>query len=518
MSSAYQAGNQMSRLHEKLSSILTICQQMNSVRDLGALLDLVAREATRLLDADRASIFLLDREKMELWSKVALGSDEILRFDARKGIAGAATLTGKVVNVSDAYNDSRFNPGIDNQTGYRTRNLLAVPLQNLVDGEIVGAFEVLNKKLGPFDAEDEEVLKSLAAQAAVAIQTARSIGELTKENAHLWREVEGQFARHRIVGNNAKIRSILQLIERIRDSSVNVLISGESGTGKDLVAKALHYSSLRSRKPFVALNCAALPESLVESELFGIEKGVATGVNPRMGQFQAADGGTLFLDEIGDLSLTAQAKILRVLEARVVERVGGRTSIPVDVRVLSASNKDLEAEIKKGTFREDLYYRLTVLHIHMPALREIRDDIPLLANHFLVETCRDSGKQAELSRGAMRRLMEADWPGNARQLQNEIKSLVACARNRVIGEEDLANGIAPEIRAIEPTPVPPQAASLKHAVEDLERRMIAEMLRATGNNQQKTAKALGLSRQGLINKLKRYRLSSVETRFFGAVS
>jgi Nif-specific regulatory protein len=508
----------MSRLHEKLSSILTICQQMNSVRDLGALLDLVAREATRLLDADRASIFLLDREKMELWSKVALGSDDILRFDARKGIAGAATLTGKVVNVSDAYNDSRFNPGIDNQTGYRTRNLLAVPLQNLIDGEIVGAFEVLNKRLGPFDAEDEEVLKSLAAQAAVAIQTARSIGELTKENAHLWREVEGQFARHRIVGNNPKIRSILQLIERVRDSSVNVLISGESGTGKDLVAKALHYSSLRSRKPFVALNCAALPESLVESELFGIEKGVATGVNPRVGQFQAADGGTLFLDEIGDLSLTAQAKILRVLEARVVERVGGRTSIPVDVRVLSASNKDLEAEIKKGTFREDLYYRLKVLHIHMPALREIRDDIPLLANHFLAETCRDSGKQVEMSRGVMRRLMEGDWPGNARQLQNEIKSLVACARNRVIGEEDLANGIAPEIRAIEPTPVPPQAASLKHAVEDLERRMIAEMLRATGNNQQKTAKALGLSRQGLINKLKRYRLSSVETRFFGAVS
>src|SRR5215472_625395 len=212
MSSPYRAGNPMSRLHEKLSSILTICQQMNSVRDLGALLDLVAREATRLLDADRASIFLLDRQKMELWSKIALGSDEILRFNARKGIAGAATLTGKVVNVSDAYNDSRFNPGIDNQTGYRTRNLLAVPLQNLVDGEIVGAFEVLNKKDGAFDAEDEEVLKSLAAQAAVAIQTARSIGELTKENAHLWREVEGQFARHRIVGNNPKIRAILQLI------------------------------------------------------------------------------------------------------------------------------------------------------------------------------------------------------------------------------------------------------------------------------------------------------------------
>jgi Nif-specific regulatory protein len=517
MSPLYPTRSATSRLHEKLSAILNICQQMNSVRDLGALLDLVAREAAQLLEADRASIFLLDREKMELWSKVALGSDEVIRFDARKGIAGAAALTAKTVNVSDAYNDSRFNPAIDNQTGYRTRNLLAVPLQNLIDGEVVGAFEVLNKKQGSFDDEDEEVLKSLAAQSAVAIQTARSIGELTKENATLWRQVEGQFARHRIVGNSSKIQAILQLIERIRDSSVNVLISGESGTGKDLVAKALHYSSLRSRKPFVALNCAALPESLIESELFGIEKGVATGVNPRMGQFQAADGGTLFLDEIGDLSLTAQAKILRVLEAKVVDRVGGRISIPVDVRILSASNKDLDAEIKKGHFREDLYYRLKVLHIHMPALREIREDIPLLANHFLGECCRDSRKQLELSPAVLQRMRASDWPGNVRQLQNQIKSLVACARRRVIGEEDLPERIS-EAKGREVHPACASAVSLKHAVADLERLMIVETLRATGNNQLKTAKALGLSRQGLINKLKRYQLNSSEKRLFGAAS
>ena len=304
----------------------------------------------------------------------------------------------------------------------------------------------------------------------------------------------------------------------MRDSSVNVLISGESGTGKDLVAKALHYSSLRSRRPFVALNCAALPESLIESELFGIEKGVATGVNPRMGQFQAADGGTLFLDEIGDLSLTAQAKILRVLEAKVVDRVGGRTSIPVDVRILSASNKDLDAEIKKGTFREDLYYRLKVLHIHMPALREIREDIPLLANHFLLECCRDSGRQLDLSPGILQRMMGSDWPGNVRQLQNQIKSLVACARKRVIGEEDLLPERVTQITAREPKPASAPVVSLKNAVAELERQLIVEALRATGNNQLKTAKALGLSRQGLINKLKRYRLNSNETHPFGATS
>ena len=495
---------------------------MNSLRDLGALLDLVAREAKRLLDADRATIFLLDREKMELCSQVALGAAGVVRFDARRGIAGVAALTGRIVNVDDAYSDPRFNSDIDTQTGYRTHNLLAAPLQNLIDGEVVGAFEVLNKRNGSFDAEDEEVLKSLAAQVAVAIQTARSIGELTKENAHLWREVEGQFARHRVVGVSPKIEDILRLIERIRDSSVNVLISGESGTGKDLVAKALHYSSLRSRRPFVALNCAALPDSLVESELFGIEKGVATGVNPRAGHFQAADGGTLFLDEIGDLSLSAQAKILRAIEAKVVDRVGGRTSIPVDVRILSASNKDLEVQIKKGNFREDLYYRLKVIHIHMPSLREIRDDVPLLANHFLAECCRDSGKQVDLSYGVLQRMKTAEWPGNVRQLQNEIKRLVACAHKRVIGEEDLAGDVREPER--EHKPSHQESASLKAAVGELERRMIVEMLRAAGDNQQKAAKALGLSRQGLINKMKRYRLgskralSSDEKRFSGAAS
>jgi Nif-specific regulatory protein len=504
MSSANPVHVPVGRLHEKLSAILTISQQMNSERDLGALLDLVAREATRLLDADRASIFLLDRENLELWSKVALGSDEILRFDARRGIAGSAALTGKVINVSEAYKDERFNSSIDSQTGYLTRNLLAVPLQNLIDGEVVGAFEVLNKLHGDFDAEDEEVLKSLAAQSAIAIQTARSIGELTKENAHLWHEVEGRYARHSIIGNSAKIQSILHLIERIRDSSVNVLISGESGTGKDLIARALHYSSPRARRPLVALNCAALPETLVETELFGIEKGVATGVNSRMGQFQAADGGTLFLDEIGDLSLAAQAKILRVLEAKVVDRVGGRASIPVDVRVLAASNKDLEAEIRKGSFREDLYYRLNVIHIRMPSLREIREDIPLLAHHFLGECCRDSGKQLEISAGVLRRMVEREWPGNVRQLQNEIKRLVACARKRVISEEDLAEGL-PEVIERK-RPALSGSASIKDAVEDLERRMIADTLRSTGNNQQRAAKALGISRQGLINKMKRYKL------------
>jgi Nif-specific regulatory protein len=500
-------------LNESLAAILAISQRMNSQRDLGALLDLIAREATSLLACERASIFLLDRERNELWSKVALGSEEILRFDARRGVAAQAALSGDTINVRDAYSDPRFYAAIDDQTGYRTRNLLAVALRNQ-SGEIIGAFEALNKHSGVFTGRDEEALSALASHAAIAIETAQLIGELrrnqdelTQQNAHLWREVENRYATHGIMGTGQRIQQIVRLVERIRDSVVSVLITGESGTGKELVAKALHYNSPRARKPFVALNCAALPETLLESELFGIEKGVATGVNSRVGQFQKADGGTLFLDEIGDLSLTAQAKILRVLEERVVERVGGRNAIPVDVRLLAATNKDLEAEIAKGSFREDLYYRIKVIHLHMPPLREIREEIPLLANHFLKEYCRETARDAmEFSPEVMRQLVNAPWPGNVRQLRNEVMRLAACARLDVIGEDDLWEGM-PRPGRDQPAAQSVKLQSLKTAVAEMEQRMIADALRETRNNQQQAARLLGLSRQGLINKMKRYSMA-----------
>ncbi len=499
--------------NERLADILAISQRMNSQRDLSALLDLIAREATSLLSCERASIFLLDRERNELSSKVALGSDEILRFDARRGIAGNTALTGNTINVRDAYSDPRFYTAIDDKTGYRTRNVLAVAVRNQ-HAEIIGAFEVLNKRSGAFSARDEESLSALASHAAIAVETAQLIGELrrnqdelTQQNAHLWREVENRYAAHGIIGTGQRMQQIVRLVERIRDSVVNVLITGESGTGKELAAKALHYNSPRVRKPFVALNCAALPETLLESELFGIEKGVATGVNSRVGQFQKADGGTLFLDEIGDLSLTAQAKILRVLEERVVERVGGRNSISVDVRILAATNKDLETEIAKGNFREDLYYRIKVIHVHMPPLREMREEIPLLANHFLREYCRETARGAmELAPEVMRKLVSAPWPGNVRQLRNEIMRLAACSRLNVIQEEDLWEGIPSPGR--DQAPVQPvKLQSLKSAVAEMEQRMIAEALQATRSNQQQAARLLGLSRQGLINKMKRYAIA-----------
>jgi Nif-specific regulatory protein len=491
--------------------LLKVCQKMNSERDVSALLDLIATEATKLMGADRASLFLLDRESGQLWSKVALGSNEILRFDARAGIAGTVALTGETINAEDAHEDPRFYKEIDLRTGYRTRSLLAVPLRTH-EGEIIGTFEVLNKRSGYFGKADEEILKALAAQAAIAIETAQLVDamrhhrhQLQEENAQLRKEVERRFSIQSIIGASDKVQAVLRLIDQVSASSYSVLITGESGTGKELAARAIHYKSLRARRPFVAVNCAALPETLVESELFGIEKGVATGVDRRLGKFEAADGGTLFLGEVADLSLTSQAKLLRVLQERVVERVGSTKPIPVDARILAATNKNLVVEIENARFRDDLYYRLKGIHVQMPALREIRQDIPLIGNYYLANYCREMKKEPmTLDAQAAVACMNYRWPGNVRELENEMKRLVLSVSGKTVAREELSEPIRNSGTEAAASLSKPRL--LKSIVSDLERRMIQEALQQTNQNQLHAAKVLGLSRQGLIKKMRRYKI------------
>ncbi len=502
---------------QKLASILRVCQRMNSERDLNALLDLVVLEASRLLDCERASIFLFTPARDELVSKVALGSEQTIRVRAGLGIAGAVAATGELVTVNDAYSDPRFYQGVDEDTGYRTRNVLALPLIG-ADGEIIGAFEILNKRQGTYTTEDAEIALSLGANAALAIQNAQMIGELRRhratleaENRNLLREIGGRLPAQSLLGMSAPIESLRTMITRVADADVTVLITGESGTGKDLVARSIHFASPRARGPFVALNCAALPETLVETELFGVEKGVATGVDRRIGKFEAAHGGTLFLDEIGDLPLLAQAKILRVLQERSVERIGGRNPIPVDVRIVAATNKDVEGAIAKGHFREDLYYRLNVVRLRSPALREIREDIPLLAAWFLSEAAREMKRpMARLSPAALAAVESCSWPGNVRQLQNEMRRAIVYARGPLIDAADLSEAVqaVPRSSAVPPAAGSMVPLSLPDEVEALEKVRIREALLACGFNQVRTARKLGLSRQGLINKLKRYGITA----------
>jgi len=362
-----------------------------------------------------------------------------------------------------------------------------------------GAFDYLIK---PFTSD----------QLDVTLRKAESFTQLIKINQYLSND-EHEEAGYQLLGRSPVMEPLRELIRKVARTQATVLIQGESGTGKELIAKALHFNSPRARHPFVAINCAALPENLLETELFGIEKGVATGVDKRIGKFESAHGGTLFLDEIGDLSLTAQAKILRVLQERSVDRVGARTPVPVDVRVIAATNRNLEACMREKDFREDLYYRLSVVHIQTAPLREAPEDILVLANHFLQKHCAAmSIEPKQFTQAAVERLQRYSWPGNARQLENEVKRLLASVRGRMITDEHV---VIPSEPAREPTKAENKeenkaepVKSLFTAVEALERRMIADALKETGGNKQRAAQNLGLSRQGLLKKLKRLGLPS----------
>jgi Nif-specific regulatory protein len=491
------------------SALMSTIRRIHSERELVPLMNLLAREVKELLRADLVSVFLFDRQKCELCSLISLDNQKIC-FDARLGVAGAAATKGKTINVVDAYEHELFYKEVDSRTGYRTKTILAAPIKNIRE-EVVGVCEAINKLEGVFTCDDAQLLETFASHAASAIETALLIDALKREQGKnepkdkLQNRIEiGQSYLQKIVGVCPEIEAIIRLVDQLRESSVDVLIQGESGTGKELVARALHYNSPRSDKPFVALNCAALPENLVEAELYGIERGVATGVEKRTGKFEAANGGTLFLDEIGDLSLSAQAKMLRVLQERAVDRVGGQRPIPVDVRIIAASNKNLDDASKAGTFRADLYYRLKVVRIQTPALREIAEDIPLMANHFLASHCallKIEPKQ--FTSAAIERLKNYSWPGNARQLENEIKRLVASVRGKTISAEQLDLPIEAEKPIALENSNHYRGKTIGEVVEAIEQRMIEEALLKAGGNKARAAEALGLSRQGLLKKIKR---------------
>jgi two-component system nitrogen regulation response regulator NtrX len=323
---------------------------------------------------------------------------------------------------------------------------------------------------------------------------------LERENASLKERLD---LRSEIIGDSEAIRALREQIATAAPTSGRVLIHGENGSGKELVARAIHALSARREQPFVEVNCAAIPEELIESELFGHERGAFTGaVARRRGKFEAADGGTLFLDEIGDMSLKTQAKVLRALEEQVVERVGGREPLKVDVRVIAASNRNLETLIAQGRFREDLFYRLAVIPVEVPPLRARRDDIPLLVEHFVALFCAENGKRLKTVSGeALAYFLAYDWPGNIRELRNMVERLVIMTGGDVIGPDDL------------PAPLRPKDAaalnadgqrSLKEARDSFERAYILAELRAHDWNMTRTAERLGIERSHLYRKIKSY--------------
>lgn len=448
-----------------------------------------------------ASIFILDKEQNLLWS-MASSDNEDLKIDSRLGICGEAVKNKKTITVNNAYQDTRFYAKVDQRTGYRTKNIIVVPLIN-ERNEVFGTLQFMNKSKGNISNKDKELVEHLAKQ--IVSQMPRRLDDTpTNPSMEQFRTNNRKLATNDIIGSSDKIQTIIRIIEQVSDTPINVLITGESGTGKELVARAIHFTGNWSGKPYIAVNCAAIPESLVESELFGVEKGVATGVNQRIGKFEEANGGTIFLDEIGDLSLTSQAKILRVLQDNKIQRVGSSKSINLELRVVSATNKDLQKEISKEQFREDLYYRLNVVQIKTPSLKEIPEDVVTLSNYFLSQYCDQFKKEhKKLSKNALQSLQEYTWPGNVRELQNLIKKLITLVPNRIIKNDHLPNYILSE-GLISKLVENKSSKKLNELVEELERKVISETLVRNNFNQLRTSKVLGISRQGLINKIKKY--------------
>ncbi len=365
-------------------------------------------------------------------------------------------------------------------------------IDTAVEATRKGAFDFLEK---PLDTD----------RLLLTLRNALAVKGLSESVERLRSEVE---SRHEIVGSSFQIRRVLERVERVGPTDARVLITGENGTGKELVARALHRLSRRADGPFVEVNCAAIPSELIESELFGHIKGSFTGaVADRAGKFEQADGGTLFLDEVGDMSLAAQAKVLRALEEGVVNRVGSSKPIRVDVRVVAATNKDLEAEIREGRFREDLYYRLNVVPIHIPPLRERREDIPMLVQHFvdLLERT-DRVTPRRFSPGALRRLQELDWPGNVRELRNTVERLLILTTSDPIeaADVDLLAGARPGDSGFGGEIF--RAETFQEFKEEAERAFILRKLREHGWNVAETARAIAMPRSNLYKKIERYGL------------
>ncbi|RMD97043.1 MAG: sigma-54-dependent Fis family transcriptional regulator [Deltaproteobacteria bacterium] len=484
--------------NDRLSALLAISKFWSAEKDFNLLLSMITQETCRVLGADRGSIFLLDPERRVLWSTVSKDLDRVIEFDASKGIAGYVVQSGKVYRSTDVYQDPRFNREIDRETGYRTRNMICAPLRTM-KGAMLGTFQVLNKAAGDFTAEDEEIFLALAAQAAVAIENAMFYRELTSTRDRLTRELRVRFGFQEIVGASPLMQNLLSMARRVCDSSINILITGESGTGKDLLARTIHHNSNRAQHPYIPINCAALPETLLEAELFGIEQGVATGVDRREGKLELAHRGTLFLDEVGDMSLAVQAKVLRVLQDREVVRVGGKIPRTVDVRIIAATNRDLEKEITAGRFRRDLYYRLNVVHLHIPPLRRRPEDIPILIDRIYRRVCEREKKSLRgFTAKAREALCHHPWPGNVRELENEIERAVALADpNSFIDVGDLSF-LAPSRSSRHH-----HVGSLPEVVEGVEREMIREALLKTKGNKSQAARLLGITREGLRKKMKR---------------
>jgi Nif-specific regulatory protein len=494
----------------ELSLLFEVSQALDSSMDLREVAGTMLKAMAEHMGMVRGTLSLLNRETREISIEAAYGISGAQqargKYKLGEGITGKVVQTGKPAVVPSISNEPMFL----NRTGVRTNlpksdiAFVCVPIK--LDNETIGALSA--DRLFSEDVSFEEDLRLLSIIASMIAQKVRlrqaameERQRLLDENTQLNQKLKDRFQPSNIIGKSKAMQAVFDLVAQVSKSNTTVLIRGESGTGKELVAHAIHYNSPRASRPFIKVNCAALPETVVESELFGHEKGAFTGaIARRKGRFELAHGGSIFLDEIGDLSPATQIKLLRVIQEREFERVGGTTSIRTDVRVITATNRDLEMLINEGKFREDLYYRLNVFPIHMPPLRERKTDTLLLADYFVEKYSVANGKNIRrISTSAIDMLMAYHWPGNVRELENCIERAVLLSNDEVIHGHHLP----PTLQTAEASGTL-HKGTLDETLEAVERDLIVDALKMARGNKAKSARALGITERIMGLRVEKY--------------
>lgn len=518
---------------ERLIALLEVSHALHQSLDTDELLVSVIHRTRDLVHAETVSILLHDPTTDELYFRSEVGNDaeearrlKEIRFPADHGIAGDVLRSGKAELIRDVSLDPRHFKLVDAMTGFSTRSLIAVPIH--VRGRITGVLEACHHTEGAFTELDMNFLLTISGTIGIALDNARMYEELQnayrelqmvdrekdllieyseRENFRLRCELDSRYHFHTIKGNSPQLLKVLQLCEKAIHSDISVLIMGETGTGKELVARCIHANSSRRHRPFVSQNCGGIPESLLSSELFGYRRGAFTGATAdKKGLFEEADGGTIFLDEVGEMPPSMQVALLRALQDGEIRPLGASQSRKVDVRVISATNRNLAEDVKAGKFREDLYYRLNVFPVNLPPLRGRTGDIPILVRHFTRKYAEKNHKVITgLSRQAMDCLNSYSFPGNVRELENEIERAVTLVENNGnIELEHLSEGLRKAIGC--GMNGSSTRMTLKQMVEELEVKALKNAMEKHRGNKTMAARELGLSRFGLLKKLQRYRL------------
>ena len=498
----------------RLSSLIEISQALAGTLNLTAALPQALDVLERHHQVVRSAVTLLDEDTRELAIRASTGltaDGQRARYRLGEGVTGRVVDTGKPVVVPQVSKE----PLLLNRAARRDRQeltFICVPL--VVNRRAVGALgvDLPYKKDRDFD-RSLKFYKLVAAIIAQAVKVSRMAEaerkRLVDENTHLRDELRDRYAFQHLVGTSAPIRQVYEQVAQVARTNTTVLIRGESGTGKEMIAHAIHYNSARAKKSFIKVSCAALPESLIESELFGYERGAFTGAqNLKKGRFELADGGTIFLDEIGDLSLATQVKLLRVLQEREFERLGGTQSVRVNVRLVAATHRPLEKLIADGLFREDLFYRLNVFTVFAPPLRERKPDIMLLADHFLQKFSGEHSKAIKrISTPAIDMLTSYHWPGNVRELENTIERAVLVCDGGVVH----AHHLPPTLQTAEASDTVPRV-SLVESVEAFEKDLILDALKTTRGNRARAAKLLGTTERIFNYKVRKYGVNAERFR------